>query len=113
MDKNVIGIIHVLLSAFVFPSETGRERDQAIIRRLTRLFTRAGCKPNKWENHIDGAIGDNTYKKILAYLKCSKASLLNLACDREYLWVNLHRSITCLNRKHRIAAAKNLLSDKA
>jgi hypothetical protein len=68
-DEDIVGIIQVPLYAFKYRSDIGREEDEVIIKKLSRSFQRAACRPHEWDHHVKDFVDSDTYEPILAALR--------------------------------------------
>jgi hypothetical protein len=108
----LIGIIQVPLSAFVYDPFVGRGHDPAVVKQLERVFRRTQCAPGKPSNHIEGAIDRETIRVILSRLQVSLTALRKTVVDGKHPRVRLSPCILCIDGKQRIAAAKARYGEK-
>lgn len=105
-DEDIIGIIRVPLNAYTYQPEKGRDKDPAIVKHLSGIFRKEGCKPDLWEHHIKGEVDAATYSSLLTSLGLSEDKLRSTAHTGNYPRVRLRKRIVCLDGRQRIAAAR-------
>jgi hypothetical protein len=106
MAEGIVGIIQVPLYSFKFQPNVGREKDHAIVKRLSSLFSTTQCKPQEWENHVKGYITPEIHEKILSALGKSEDEFHRTIQSRKYPRLRgLRKFILCFEGRQRIAAA--------
>ncbi|KAI3339064.1 hypothetical protein F4824DRAFT_70186 [Ustulina deusta] len=105
-DEDIVGIIQVPLNAYTYQPGKGRDEDPAIVKHLSDIFKKEGCKPNLWEHHIKGEIDAATYGRLLIALGLSEDNFRSTVQTGKYPRVRLRKRIVCLDGRQRIAAAR-------
>ncbi|KAI1464283.1 uncharacterized protein F4812DRAFT_205785 [Daldinia caldariorum] len=105
-EENIVGIIQVPLNAYTYQPGKGRDEDPAIVKHLSDIFKREGCKPDLWEHHIKGEIDATTYNRLLIALGLPEEKLRATVQTGQYPRVRLRKRIVCLDGRQRIAAAR-------
>ncbi|KAI8626618.1 hypothetical protein F5Y19DRAFT_446352 [Xylariaceae sp. FL1651] len=105
-DEDIVGIIRVPLNAYTYQPGKGRDEDPEIVKHLSDIFKKEGCKPDLWEHHIKGEIDVATYSRLLIALGLSEDSFRSTVQTGKYPRVRLRKRIICLDGRQRIAAAR-------
>lgn len=105
-EEDIVGIIQVQLNAFTYQPKKGREEDPAIVKHLSDIFEREGCRPNLWGHHVKGEIDAATYSKLLTACGLSEDELRSTVKTGKHPRVRLRKRIVCLDGRQRIAAAR-------
>ena len=108
----LIGIIQVPLSAFVYDPFVGRGHDPVLVKQLDRVFRRTQCAPEKPSNHAEGAIDRDTISVILSKLQVSLTNFRKTITSGKHPKVRLPSCILCIDGTQRIAAAKARYGEK-
>ncbi|KAF3768216.1 hypothetical protein M406DRAFT_75517 [Cryphonectria parasitica EP155] len=108
IDQYLVGIIQVPLSSIRTEREVGRDEDQKIIKRLSTVFRRTPCRPQKWENHVKGLVDEKTLRSIQSTLGLTYDKLGATVRSGKYPKAHIRDRILCLDGKQRVAAARRI-----
>jgi hypothetical protein len=112
-EKYLIGIIQVPLCAFRAEVGVGRDEDEKLVTRLSRVFERTPCRPEIWENHVKGLVDWSTITNILSTLGLSYRKLRDTVHWAKYPKAYLRDSIICIDGNQRIGAARRLSGENS
>lgn len=105
----LVGIIQVPLSAFIYDPFVGRGRHPTLVKKLMRVFRRTGCRPHLSENHVQGLVDAKTLSYINSKLQISGEDLLaTINTSGSYPSIMLERRILCMDGQQRTAAAEKM-----
>lgn len=105
----LVNIIQVPLSAFIYNPFVGRGRYPTFVKKLMRVFRKTGCRPHLSENHVQNLVDAKTLSYINSKLQMLGEDLLaTININGNYPSIMLEQRIFCMDGQQRTATTEKM-----